>query len=146
MDARAEERESRAFTSMILYSSEAGSRAYWMLHSPTMPMLRMTWRATVRKRWYSLSVRVWEGATTMLSPVWMPRGSKFSMLQTVMQLSNLSRTTSYSTSFHPPSHSSTRTWGEREKAFSQRVTSCFSLLQSPEPAPPRAKAALTITG
>ena len=28
-----------------------------------------------------------EGAITILSPVWMPSGSKFSMLQTVIQLS-----------------------------------------------------------
>ena len=31
--------------------------------------------------WYSSSVSVWEGATTMESPVCVPSGSKFSMLQ-----------------------------------------------------------------
>jgi hypothetical protein len=41
--------------------------------------------------------------------VWMPRGSKFSMLQTVMQLPHASLTTSYSTSFQPRSDFSTRT-------------------------------------
>eukprot|EP00961_Rhodomonas_salina_P112367 1512175-Rhodomonas_salina.2 len=51
----------------------------------------------------------WEGATTIDSPVWMPSGSKFSMLQTVMQLPHASRTTSYSISFHPRSDFSTRT-------------------------------------
>ena len=35
----------------------------------------------------------------MLSPVWTPIGSKFSMLQIVMQASELSRMTSYSISF-----------------------------------------------
>lgn len=43
-------------------------------------------------------------------PVWMPNGSKFSMLQTVTQLSATSRTTSYSTSFQPSKDFSTRIW------------------------------------
>ena len=60
--------------------------------------------------WYSALVSVWLGATTMLSPVWMPMGSTFSMLQTVMQLSWPSRTTSYSISFQPSRYSSTRIW------------------------------------
>ena len=38
-------------------------------------------------------------AITIESPVCTPIGSKFSMLQTVMQLFAASRTTSYSTSF-----------------------------------------------
>ena len=58
---------------------------------------------------------------TMLSPVWMPIGSKFSMLQTVTQLSSASRTTSYSTSFQPSRYSSMRTWGAWAKAFFRRV-------------------------
>ena len=37
----------------------------------------------------------------MLSPVWTPTGSKFSILHTVMQLSRPSRITSNSISFHP---------------------------------------------
>ena len=32
--------------------------------------------------WYSLSFSVWLGATTMDSPVWIPSGSRFSMLHT----------------------------------------------------------------
>ncbi len=64
-------------------------------------MWRMIFMAMARSLWYSLLVSVCEGATTRLSPVCMPSGSKFSMLQTVMQLSKRSRTTSYSTSFHP---------------------------------------------
>jgi len=55
--------------------------------------------ATERSSWYSSSLSVWLGATTMDSPVWMPIGSRFSMLQTAMQLSRPSRTTSYSISF-----------------------------------------------
>ncbi len=37
--------------------------------------------------WYSLSVRVWAGATVIESPVWTPIGSKFSIEQTMTQLS-----------------------------------------------------------
>ena len=47
----------------------------------------MIFSDAVRSIWYSLSDSVWLGATTMLSPVCTPIGSKFSMLQTVMQLS-----------------------------------------------------------
>ncbi len=50
-----------------------------------------------------------KGATTMESPVWTPTGSKFSILQTVMQFPLLSRITSYSISFHPAMQRSTRT-------------------------------------
>ncbi|MOA55963.1 hypothetical protein D3C78_1828500 [compost metagenome] len=56
--------------------------------------------------WYSLSVRVCAGATVIESPVCTPIGSKFSMAQTMMQLSFLSRTTSISYSFQPISDSS----------------------------------------
>ncbi len=55
----------------------------------------------LRSSWYSLSLRVWAGATVIESPVWMPIGSRFSMAQTMMQLSALSRTTSISYSFQP---------------------------------------------
>src|SRR3972149_5294105 len=52
----------------------------------------------------------------MLSPVWTPIGSRFSMLQTVMQLSAASRITSYSISFPPRRQRSSSTWlmGEAE--------------------------------
>ena len=59
--------------------------------------------------WYSLSVRVWVGATVIESPVWTPIGSKFSMEQITTQLSFRSRMTSISNSFHPSKDSSTRT-------------------------------------
>ena len=91
-----------------------------------------------RSLWYSALVRVCEGAITMLSPVCMPSGSKFSMLHTVMQLSKRSRTTSYSTSFHPFRLFSTNTWGEKEKAFSASRLSSSSLSQKPDPSPPNA--------
>ena len=66
--------------------------------------------ADERSIWYSSSVRVCDGATTMLSPVWTPIGSRFSMLQMVMQVPAPSRITSYSISFHPTSDRSRSTW------------------------------------
>ena len=59
--------------------------------------------------WYSLSVSVSAGATVMKSPVCTPIGSMFSIEQTMMQLSALSRTTSISYSFQPSTLSSTST-------------------------------------
>ena len=82
----------------------------------------------------------------MLSPVCIPRGSKFSILHTVIQLSYLSLTTSYSTSFQPFSDSSTRICGEYEKALAARCSSSFLLVQNPDPCPPRVYAALIIIG
>lgn len=94
----------------------------------------LTLMATARRWWYSSLLNVWEGATTMDSPVWMPMGSRFSMLHTTRQLSLESRLgryrqqiwqgwlvgrtascwgthmTSYSNSFHPLRHSSMITW------------------------------------
>ena len=55
-----------------------------------------------------MSVSVSAGATVIESPVWMPIGSTFSMEQTMMALSALSRTTSISNSFQPSTDSSTR--------------------------------------
>jgi hypothetical protein len=50
-------------------SSEYGSTAYWMLHSPTTPRWRITFSAVSRRRIYSALVSVCEGATTIESPV-----------------------------------------------------------------------------
>lgn len=65
-----------------LTCSDSGFRANWMLHSPTMPRCRTTLTAVRRSMKYSVSLRVWLGATTMDSPVWIPSGSRFSMLHT----------------------------------------------------------------
>ena len=62
-------------------------------NTESVPMWRMTLSAVDRNLKYSRFDKVWEGATTIESPVWTPNGSKFSMLQTVMQLSRTSRTT-----------------------------------------------------
>ena len=103
--------------------------------------------AMVRSIWYSSSLRVCEGATTMDSPVWMPSGSTFSMLQTVMQLSRASRTTSYSISFQPRSDSSTSTCAvPPPKARSMAASSCSFVSQIAEPLPPSEYAPRRITG
>ena len=57
--------------------------------------------AMSRMRWNVVSLRVIAGATVMLSPVWMPIGSKFSMEQMMVTLSLLSRKSSSSYSFQP---------------------------------------------
>lgn len=62
---------------MMQYSSLSGLRAYWMLHSPTTPKCRTTFKAVLRSWKYSRLERVWLGAITIESPVCTPRGSKF---------------------------------------------------------------------
>ena len=71
--------------------------------------------------WYSLSVSVCAGATVIESPVCTPIGSKFSIEQTMMQLSLRSRTTSISYSFQPSSDSSISSSlvGDRSRPRSQ---------------------------
>ena len=109
MEARAEERDTLGFTSMTKYRKEWGSKANCTLHPPFTFRARMIRRALSRSMWYSLLVRVWLGATTMESPVWMPTGSRFSILHTVMAVSLASRMTSYSISLKPLMLFSTRT-------------------------------------
>ena len=54
------------------------------------------------------------------SPVWIPIGSKFSIEQTIMQLSSQSLTTSISYSFHPIKDSSIKSSfvGDNSSPFS----------------------------
>ena len=73
------------------------------------PISRSTASEASRITWYSLSVSVSAGATVIESPVCTPIGSMFSMEQTMMQLSALSRTTSISYSFQPSTLSSIST-------------------------------------
>jgi hypothetical protein len=97
----------------------------WTLEPPvSTPISRSTAMEALRISWYSLSVSVWAGATVMESPVWMPMGSKFSMAQTMMQLSLRSRTTSISYSFQPISDSSMSSSlvGDRSRPRSQIST------------------------
>ena len=78
LEARAEERLTRGFTSITQYSKLSGCRAYCTLQPPVIPNSLIIFKAEVRSIWYSLSPSVWEGATTMLSPVCTPTGSMFS--------------------------------------------------------------------
>ena len=118
------------------------------MHPPSIFSARMIFRALSRSMWYSLLVRVWDGQTTMESPVWMPTGSRFSMLQMVMAVSFLSRITSYSISLKPLmlfSISTSRT-GESSRACFIRGTNSVSLSAKPPPVPPRVKAGRRMTG
>ena len=105
---------------------------------------------TVRRSWYSSSFSVCDGATTSDSPVWIPIGSMFSMLQTVMQLFSRSRTTSYSISFQPRSDSSTSTWAcfvsWAPKMLVSAASSSASVSTMALPLPPRAKPMRSIRG
>ena len=67
-------------------SFDAGCKAYWILHSPTTPKCRITFIAVRLSILYSSLDNVWLGATTIDSPVWIPRGSKFSMLHTLKKM------------------------------------------------------------
>lgn len=69
-----------------------------------------------------------------------------SMLQTVIQLSMQSLTTSYSISFHPFILLSTKICGLVANAFEQSSFNSASLLANPDPNPPRANAARMMTG
>ena len=71
--------------------------------------------------------------------MWTPIGSKFSMLQTVMQLSAPSRITSYSTSFQPSrraldEHLADRAGGEA--AGDDALVSSSGVCATPPPVPP----------
>ena len=85
-----------------------------------------------------MSDSVWLGATTIESPVCTPMGSKFSMLQTVMQVSAPSRMTSYSTSFQPSSDRSTSTCrtGLAASPLSSVRQYSSSVVTKPPPVPP----------
>src|SRR3990172_3244898 len=80
LDASADERETLGFISMITMRPSSGHIANWMFEPPvSTPISRIARIAAFLILWYSLSVKVWAGATVMLSPVWIPMGSKFSM-------------------------------------------------------------------
>jgi hypothetical protein len=93
------------------------------------PISRRILTDASRSSWYSLSVRVCAGATVIESPVCTPIGSRFSIEQTMMQLSRRSRTTSISNSFQPITDSSisSSAVGEASKPRSQMVTNSSRL-------------------
>src|SRR5215211_4428131 len=120
---------------MTAYSNDSGSSVYWMLQPPSILSARMILSADERSIWYSLSESVCEGATTIESPVWTPIGSKFSMLQTMMQVSAESRITSYSISFQPTSDRSSSTWwiGLASSPLAQIASNSSSVAAMPPP-------------
>ncbi len=109
-DASAEERDTRGFISITSRRPSVGLTANCTFDPPhSTPILRSTAIEASRMIWYSLSVSVCAGATVIESPVCTPIGSRFSMEQTMMQLSLRSRTTSISNSFQPSTDSSSST-------------------------------------
>ena len=123
--------------------------ANWTLEPPqsTPTARRMSIEASLIL-WYCLSDRVWIGATVMLSPVWTPMGSTFSMEHTMIALSFLSRMTSISNSFQPIRDSSSRaSWvGLISRAFSTRGMKSSSLSAMLPPMPPRVNDGLMMIG
>jgi len=108
----------------------------------------MIFKAELLSIWYSLSPSVCEGATTIESPVWTPTGSMFSILHTVIQFPFASRITSYSISFQPAIHLSTRTSPTRERRSPLErisISSCSSCA-IPPPEPPSVNAGRRTTG
>ena len=134
---------------MTTIRSESGCMANCTLDPPqsTPTALRMSMDA-VLILWYCLSLRVCMGAIVMLSPVWTPIGSTFSMEHTMMALSLLSLMTSISNSFQPMSDSSKRaSWaGEISSACSTRSRYSSSVLAIEPPIPPRVKDGRMIIG
>ena len=88
LEASAEKRDTRGFISMtttrpVRVDAELHVRATGI----DADLAQRTAMEASRRRWYSLSVRVCAGATAIESPVCTPIGSRFSIEQTMMQLS-----------------------------------------------------------
>ncbi len=147
--ARAEERETRGFISMMTMRPVSGCTANCTLEPPVAtPTRSSTASDAARMRWYSRSVRVWAGATVMESPVCTPMGSKFSMEHTTMPLPAASRITSISYSFQPSMDSSTSTSpaGDSSRPWDTMRTSSSSSRAMPPPAPPMVNDGRSTTG
>ena len=104
--------------------------------------------AALRRRWWTPSVSVWTGATTIESPVWIPSGSTFSIEHTAMHVSSASRMTSYSISCQPTRQRSTMTWPIGLARRPARIRSRYSasVPTMPPPVPPSVNAGRTIAG
>ncbi len=123
--------------------------ANWMFEPPvSTPMRRMQANAASRILWYSTSDNVWAGATVTESPVWTPMGSKFSMEQTITQLSARSRMTSSSYSFQPAIERSIRIsfMGLAPSPFSAARAKLSWSVAIPVPPPPKMYDGRTMTG
>ena len=148
-EARALLRETLGFISTTIISPFSGLTANCTFEPPvSTPISRMIAIDAFLITWYSLSLKVWIGATVMLSPVCMPIGSRFSMEHTITTLSLLSRITSSSYSFQPNTDSSSITCPI--KLASNPALDIFSsssgLYATPPPVPPRVKLGRTIIG
>ena len=147
--ASADERDTRGFISITTSRPVSGWTANWMFEPPvSTPISRMMRSAASRSSWYSLSVRVWAGATVIESPVCTPSGSKFSMEQTMTTLSWVSRMTSSSNSFQPAIDSSTSTSCVGDACNPQSTTRANSSADCtmPPPMPPRVRDGRTMSG
>src|SRR5881628_3191515 len=134
---------------MITIWPSAGLIANCTFEPPvSTPISRSTAIEASRMIWYSLSVSVCAGATVIESPVCTPIGSRFSIEQTMMQLSLRSRTTSISNSFQPSTDSSISSSrvGEASSPRSQIATNSSRLYAIPPPVPPSVNDGLITTG
>ena len=141
-EAKADERETRGFISITIKRPSSGLSANCTFEPPvSTPISRNTAIEASRMIWYSLSVSVCAGATVIESPVCTPIGSKFSMEQTMMQLSAWSRTTSISNSFQPSKDSSINNSlvGEASRPRRQMASNSSALYAMPPPDPPSVK-------
>ena len=148
-EASALERETLGFISITTMSPFEGLMANWILDPPvSTPIRRIQANAASRIFWYSTSDNVCAGATVIESPVWTPMGSKFSIEQTITQLSARSRITSSSYSFQPAIDRSIRisliglAWRPMAPARSRPARS-YAI---PVPPPPNMYEGRTITG
>ena len=142
LEASADDRETRGFISITTRRPVFGSTANWMFEPPvSTPTLRMTAFASSRMAWYWRSESVIWGATVIESPVWTPIASKFSIEQTMITLSAVSRMTSSSNSFQPSTDSSIRTsWvGDSRSPLATTLRNSASVFAAPPPEPPSVK-------
>ena len=104
--------------------------------------------AALRSRWWTWSVSVWTGATTIESPVWTPSGSTFSIEHTAMHVSSWSRMTSYSISCQPTRQRSIITCliGLARSPARTRSQYASSVSTMPPPVPPSVNAGRMIAG
>ena len=133
---------------MTAYSKLSGSSASCTLQPPTMFSSVTISSDALRSICTSLSDRVSAGETTMLSPVWTPTGSTFSMEQMAITFPFASRIVSNSISFQPAIDFSIRICviGERSSPFPAITLSSSSSRAIPPPVPPSVNAGRTMTG
>ena len=138
LDASAEERDVRGLISITMIRSVTGSWANCTFVPPiTCTDSTILYACSCSLFWHSSEI-VSIGAEQNESPVCTPRGSIFSIKQTVIMLLSASRTTSSSNSSHPSIDSSTRTCPTRLACspLAHTTRSSSLLYTRPPPAPP----------